>query len=867
MADLIRRFAAACLLLCCSLMVAAAPAPVRLPEGVRPLAYQLALTVDPARPTHSGEVEITIELKQPQRSIVMHARELQVRSAWVELGARRHAARVQAIGGDRIELRFAQAVPAGRALLGLAFSGRLQDKEFNGLFRRLDGGDWYAYTQFQPIGARLAFPLFDEPGWKLPWSLTLTVPQALQAFANMPVQREEAAAPGFKRIVFEPTPPLPSYLLAFGVGPFDVLDAPPAGPVPVRFITPRGRAAEAAFAAGITARIVERLEDYFGQPYPFTKLDNLGLSVPGSFGAMEHPGLVTFALPLLLNAPSPGRAPDAAFQRNYIGFAAHEIAHQWFGNLVTMAWWDDLWLNESFASWLGERITAELIPDEGGEHLQAARARAMRSDRLPSTRRVQQPVGSDDDFAHLWDAITYEKGQVVLAMFEQWLGPERFRDGVRRYINRHAWGSASADHFFAALGQQDPALPAALRSFIGQPGMARVAVQLQCDGERPRLRLAQSRLQPLGAAEAAGAARWQLPMLIRTPGGLTRHLLQAAEETINLPDAACPAWVQANAGGIGYYRVAQEPAALRRLMALPQLPAAEVLAGLDDAAALSEAGELPLAELLAMAESFARHADRAVVEQAARVLLQAQPVAAALDPVASAARWQRAFGERARALGWLEADADGEDQRQLRALLVPLVADLGADSVLRAAAGLHAQAWLRGQPLPIGRNRSSLLAAAAIDGDAALFDTMLSAARRSSDGSERIELFAALGHFRAPVLAQRARELLLDPALDYQEVGHAVLAAHNETPSLRDGLLPFLSGRHAQLARRMGRDEPAWLPSYLNQSCSTGDAERIERAFARHAPRYAGGSRTLAQTLEAVRLCAAWRAHQAGAPA
>ncbi|WP_284616879.1 M1 family metallopeptidase [Aquabacterium humicola] len=863
MADLFRTFAAACLLLCAYAAQAATSNPIRLSDAVRPLAVQLSLTLDPARPTHSGEIEIEVALQQPQRHIVLHARELQLKQAWVELGARRHAARVQVLPGDRIELRFPMAVPAGRSRLGLQFTGRLQDKEFMGLFRRLDNGDWTAFTQFQPTGARLAFPLFDEPGWKLPWTLTLTVPQALQAVSNMPVQREEAAQPGFKRVVFEPTPPLPSYLLAFAVGPFDVLDAPPAGRVPVRVIAPRGRAAEGAFAAGITARIVERLEAYFGQPYPFTKLDLLALPVPAGFGAMEHPGLITYAAPVLL-----GHADDAAFQRDHVPLSAHELAHQWFGNLVTMRWWDDLWLNESFASWLGDRITAELMPAwRWPLQLQAARSRAMRSDRLASARQVQQPVTSDEHFAHLWDAITYEKGQVVLAMFEQWLGPERFRDGVRRYIDRHAWGSASGDDFFAALGRLDAALPAALRSFVGQPGIPRIAVQLQCDGgERPRLLLRQSRWTSLGAG-AAAAARWQVPMTIRTPGGLTRHLLREGAETVALPDAGCPDWVQANAGGTGYYRVALAPEPLRRLLALPQLPAAEVLAGLDDAAALSQAGELPLADLLAMAESFARHPERLVVEQAAQVLLRAQPVAAALDASATAARWQRAFGERARALGWLESPTDSEDQRLLRPLLVPLVANLGADGALRAAAAVPVQAWLRGERPPGERPGAALLATAAIDGDAALFDALLAEARRTRDAQERAELFSALGRFRAPALAQRARELLLDPTIDFQEVGPAVLAAHNETPVLRDGLLPFLSQRHEQLARRMGRDDPGWLPTYLDRACSSGDAERIERVFARHAPRYAGGTHTLAQTLEAVRQCVAWRAHQAGGPA
>ena len=853
-----------------------ARATMRLPDGVRPLAYQLNLTLDPAQPTHSGEVTIDVELKQPVRSLQLHAKDLQIRSAWLDIGTRRHVARPRPLDAERIELRFAQPVPAGRARLVLGFSGKQQDADELGLFHRREAGDWYAYTQFEATGARLAFPLFDEPGWKVPWTLSLTVPQALMAVANTAPLREEATSAGWKRVDFEPTPPLPSYLLAFAVGPFEVLDGPPAGRLPIRFIAPRGRAAEAAFAAGITPRIVERLEAYFDLPHPYAKLDSLALSIPAAFGAMEHAGLITYAAPLLLAPPA---ETTGRFQRNHVSLAAHELAHQWFGNLVTMRWWDDLWLNESFASWLGDRITAELMPQWHWEtSTQQARARAMRTDRLASSRRVQQPVLTDDDMGSLWDSITYEKGQVVLSMFEAWLGPERFRDGVRRYIHKHAWGHASGDDFLAALGGQDPALPAALRSFTAQPGLPRIAVTLLCSDGPPRLQLQQSRLLALPPAASSStssasaspdgnaAPLWQVPMQIRTPGGQTRLLLDQPGATLPLPDAGCPAWVQANAGGLGYYRPAYTPALLRALMAQPDLPVPEILAGLDDALGLSEAGHLPLADMLALAEHFAGHADRAVVEQAAELLLEARPLVEPPAQAAYAARWQRAFGERARQLGWLPAAGDSDDARLLRSQLVQAVADQGADAALRGQARTLVDAWLSGSGTLDPGARRALLASAAIDGDETLFNALLAAARQNTDRRVRHDLFAALGHFRQPRLAQRARELMLEPGLDIRDVGPAVMAAQNEQPALRDGLLQFLQARHADVAKRMGRDEPADLPQMVNQACSEDEARRINQVFGAPAARYQGGRRALAQTLERVRVCAAWRTREAARP-
>ena len=416
------------------------------------------------------------------------------------------------------------------------------------LLRQQEAGRWYAMTQFESTGARLAFPLFDELGWKVPWALTLTVPDNLQAFANMPLAEHSPTKPGWKTLRFETTPPLPVYLLAFAVGPFDVVDAglshplpasngpgpasAPASPhsaTPMRFIAPAGRGADAAYAAASTGAIVRRLEAYFNQPHPYAKLDSLAVPVTVGFDAMENAGLITYASTVMLAAPG---SVTPRFQRDYTAIAAHELAHPWFGNLVTMAWWDDLWLNESFASWLGDRITAELQPGWGWDSAAVmARRDAMRTDRLQSSRRIAEPVHTDDDLAGVWDSITYQKGQAVLAMFEQWLGPDRFRAGVRRYINRHAWGSATAADFSAALAVDEPSLPDALHSFTHQPGIPRVAVEILCDAGPPRLRLRQSRLLARGSVGRSGAAPalWQLPMVIRTPGGSSGLLLATPE--------------------------------------------------------------------------------------------------------------------------------------------------------------------------------------------------------------------------------------------------------------------------------------------------------------------------------------------------
>lgn len=874
---------------------AAPPLPMRLPAEVRPLAVSLSLTVDPSQPSHQGEVEIDVELQRPLAQLQLHAKELRIRGAWLESGAHRLALRTAPLDAERIVLSLQRAprlarqpttLPAGRSRLVLAFDGRLQDTDVYGLFRQRLGlqahSAWAAFTQFEPTGARLAFPLFDEPGFKLPWTLTLTVPAALTALSNMPVAQTDTAdaPPGMKRVRFATTPPLPSYLLAFAVGDFESVDAGQVGATPLRVWLPRGRAADAAVAATSSARVLAALEQWFGQPHPFAKLDSLALPVTSGFDAMEHPGLVTYGSQLLLAAP--GQA-SPQWQREHGSVVAHELAHQWFGNLVTPRWWDDLWLNESFASWLGDRITAELQPGWGWDlAMVRARERAMQADQLSSARRIQQPVERDEDFGNLWDAITYEKGQTVLAMAERWLGPERFRDGVRRLMQRHAWGSVRSDDFFAALAEVAASdagtgtdtsadLPSALRSFTGQPGIPLLRVALHCQaGQAPRLALAQSRWRPLGAAAPAERGPgWQIPLLLRTPAGEQRLLLNSAEASLELADADCPAWVQANVGGVGYHRTAYAGDGLARLAAAPGLADAEALALLDDARALHAAGELDTAALQLQVQALAGHPRHALAELALQTLQRLDRLLPddAAAHAAKAARWQQLFGDRARALGWLPADTDGnsngdsDDQRLLRAQLLPAVADAGEDAGLRAQARRLAEAWLLDRASLPAALRPAVLRTAALDGDAGLFEALRAALRASDQRSERQDLLRALAHFRQPALAERARELLLDPALDIRDSLGPLLRSQANDAQLRHGALAFVERHKTALFKRLGRDDPAWLPQLFASACSNDEAKRLQAVFGPTARRYQGGELALARTLETVQQCVAWRQH------
>ena len=361
----------------------------------------------------------------------------------------------------------------GAAHLRLVYEGDQSEKETSGAFRvqSQEDGAWYAYTQFEPIGARRVFPCFDEPGFKVPWQLTLHVPAGNVAVSNTPLVGEPPqATSGTTTWRFARTQPLPSYLIALGVGPFDFLDAAPSGEkaVRTRIITPRGQPREGAYAAKVTPEILGHLERYFGIPYPYEKLDIL--AVPQLGGAMENAGLVTFNSELLLMRPG---EEDVEQQRNLYHTQMHELSHQWLGNLVTMAWWDDLWLNEAFASWADATHRAEKAQPTWGGAVDrvSGRSYALGADSLGVGAEIRQPIESDDDILNAFDGITYGKGSAVLAMTERWLGEDVFQRGVRRHLRAHAHGNATAQDFLQALSAEaGQDVSGVLGSFLDQGG-------------------------------------------------------------------------------------------------------------------------------------------------------------------------------------------------------------------------------------------------------------------------------------------------------------------------------------------------------------------------------------------------------------
>ncbi len=840
---------------------------------MRPTRYALRITVNPADPTFKGAVDIDLKINKASDTLWLNATELVIEKASFTVGGATVPARVIAGNADFVGFAVDKPLPVGTAKLHVEWKGPISRKEDRGLFAQKEGDRWYAITQFEAIFARRAFPCFDEPNIKVPWQLTLEVPKTLAAISNTAVVEEKAEHPGMKTLTFAQTAPLPSYLVAFAVGPYELVDAGTAGQkkTPMRVAAPFGRGKDAGFAAKNSPTFLKLLEDYFGIPFPYDKLDNVAIPITSTFGAMENAGMVTYALNILIAKPT---AESLRFDREFSETAAHEFAHQWFGDLVTTAWWDDIWLNESFASWMEAKIIDQWKP-EWTHHTGYvdARAEALGSDTLVTARQIRQPIVSNDDIYNAFDAITYQKGESVLAMFERFVGPEKFRAGVRHYLTKHANGNATADDFIAAIANTAgrPEVTPAFKTFLDQPGAPMVDVTLQCAaGKAPSLHLKQQRFLPVGSKGSANQT-WQIPMCVRWIGSDGKaqrscSLVTQREQDLTLgTQASCPTWLLANDGELGYYRASYPADILQKLLGpdgRKKLDLAETVGLLDDVQALADAGRMPLGDILALTPSLVlderRQVQRFVIGSLAG--LHNHFVSDAERP--SYARLiDKIYAQKAHALGWTPKAGEDEDTRLLRGGLVALVADEGQDKELAGEARTLALKWLADRKAVSPDVAGAVLGVAARTGNRALFDKLHAEAKRAGDRHDREQILRAIGSFRDPAIAKSALQLVGSTEFDPRESLQILwgLAGDNATRQLA---WDFLKANFDSLLKRLSGEQLSFTPFMAVSFCDEPHEKDMEAFFKDRSPKLPGGPRMLAQATESSELCRAYLAAQ-----
>lgn len=830
---------------------------LRLPTNFVPTGYEARLAIDPAAPTFDGEIAIAGTIAARSTVVWLHGRGLEVTAAVARQGAAEVALAVAPRGDDLLELTAAAPLPAGAWTLALRYRGVINADETVGAFGEQEDGAAYVFSHFEPLDARRVFPCVDEPAAKAPWQLTLDVPAATRALSNSPVASTTPLPDGRVRVAFAPTPPLPTYLIAFAVGPFEFVDGgrSRAG-VPIQVVVPRGRAADAAGAAQIAAPVLATLEDWFATPYPFAKLDLVAIPRLMAYTAMEHPGLVSFGAWVLLTDGS----PNERWRRQLISIVGHELAHQWFGNLVTMAWWDDLWLNEGFATWMARKVLAAIAPTPTDDlDAEWDRQDAMVADRMLTARQVRQPIASAGDIVTAFDDITYAKAAALLEMFEARLGPARFQAAVRAYLAAHAGGSATAADFAAALDAvaAAPVAPS-LASFLDQRGVPAVGVELACAGDQIDVALTQSRWLPAGVA-AAAAPPWRVPVCVafERDGARVEHCdtLAEARATWRLPTTRCPRWVVPNVGGAGYYRAQLTGGGAAALGGdgWAAMTPRERLAAMWDLRVEVDAGRADVGAFLARVPDLLAHGTR---HTRGPLLVFAQRAGAYLGP-AERRRFDAwmlaAFAPIRGDVGWAPDGVDDLERDWVRRRLLPTLAAAGDRRVRQAAVRL-ARSWRR---LPAGVRDAVAMVAA--DADAATFLRFKAELATTTSADDREVLLAALGAVTDPARQRAALELALDPALPPYDALAILLAA--DGAAQRESMRGFFRDHQAEFLTRFPASfatSTNLLPSLVGCDAATRDrdAAYLRSTFGAHP----NAGPVLEQAIERMDQCIARRA-------
>jgi puromycin-sensitive aminopeptidase len=745
----------------------------RLSPHVRPVRYDLGIDVDLDQWRFHGIEEIELSLAEPTAAITLHATELTIVRARALLGDGTQLTGEPTYNAvaETATLTFPRPLPRGTVRLSLDFRGEILAR-LRGFYRSQKDGARYAATQFEAADARRAFPCFDEPAFKARFGLTLKVPADLVAIANGPIVRETALGSGRKEVEFAETPPISSYLVAYTVGPYEATPvATTSTGWPVRVFLPRGMAAKGLFARDAHVRSLEYLEDYTAIPYPYTKVDAIG--VPDfEAGAMENPGAITYRLTAI--AADAERASTPALKGIFYT-AAHELTHMWWGDLVTMAWWDDLWLNESFATFIGYKAVADLMPEWGmWRDFVATLVRPFNLDALASTHPISFEVRNAKQATERFDVITYWKGAGVVRMIEGFLGADAFRAGVRTYLDRHRESNATADDFWRELGTASGRDVATIaNAWITQPGHPLIRIDAQ-DGA---LRLRQQRFFADPEAAADGAALWPTPMVIKygTDDGVreARVLADRADQSVPLPGAR---WFFPNGEGTGFYRFALDDAALARLVGVVQeaLTPAERLTLVGNQWALVKACKADVAQFLTMLDGFRAESDRAVLGAITERLYW---LATHVVDDATMPAFERFIGRFLRphfdALGWDSRPGEGADDRLRRATAIAALGDLAGDAAIVTEANARLARYL-GDPSSLDANlASAVVGIAARRGDAALYQRYLDRKRAAANDPEEEQRFLfGLTAFEDADLVRRSLALTLTDEVRPQDRAH-----------------------------------------------------------------------------------------------
>ncbi|HEX7167851.1 MAG TPA: M1 family metallopeptidase [Acidimicrobiales bacterium] len=842
-----------------------APSRYRLPRSVVPTRYELVLEPDLDAFTFTGSVRVEVDVAEPTTTVVLNATELDIRHATA--GGQEATT---SLDGDleRLTLTVAEALPAGRSTVELSFTGILND-QLAGFYRSIykdESGDEHviATTQFESTDARRCFPCWDEPEFKAVFGVTLVVDDGMLAISNGPATSDEPHPdrPGKRIVRFADTMKMSTYIVAFVVGPLIATEPVDVDGVPLRVVHVPGREHMTQFALEAGASSLRFFRDYFGLPYPGDKLDLIALP-DFAFGAMENLGAVTFReTALLVDSDNASRLDH----ERVADVVAHEIAHMWFGDLVTMKWWNGIWLNEAFATFMELLAVDNFRPEwERWVSFATGRAAAMVVDGMRATRPVEFPVDAPEEAEGMFDVLTYQKGASVVRMLEQYLGGDEFRAGIRLYMERHRYGNTETTDLWDAIEEAtgEP-VRSTMDSWIFQGGYPVIAVEAAADGAQ--LAITQRRFRYLPTAEDADA-RWQVPLILRASvdgrvAEAQKLLLTDGSATVDLGGKVD--WAVVNAGGSGFYRTRYSGDLLRRLtadLAAAGLSPVERFNLVADTWATVWAGMAPVDDFVELVRIFGDETDPTVWAAIAGPLKLFNAMLAE-DERSGLQAFVRELVQPAFArVGWTAEAGEGEKVPTLRANLLAVLGTIGADEQVRAEASrLHAS-YVEDRTSVDPDIVPALITILSATGGEGEYATFLDGFRNGATPQEVVRYLYSLAHFGHEALVRRTLDLAIGDEVRTQNAPYLVneaLANPSQGPMVwewvkanwDDLLARYPDNSHARMLENIG-------------SLHLPDVAADVRSFLEAHPVKAG-QKTVEQTLERLDVNVAFRQREGG---
>jgi len=853
------------------LLVAGMAAAQRLPQGASPENYKLTFTPELEKGKFAGDETILVRLAQPTSQIVLNSADIQVQEAAISsAGSTQKATVTFAKEKEMVTLAVEKPVSAGLATVNIRYTGIL-NSEMRGFYMGKDGeGRKYAATQFESTDARRAFPSFDEPAYKATFDITMVADKAHTVISNTK-EISDTPGPGADKhtVRFATSKKMSSYLAAFAVGEFEYVEGSADG-IPVRIYSPPGKKQLNNFALEATENFLRYFDKYFGIKYPYEKLDLIGLP-DFSAGAMENVALIT-SREVLLEVDD--RNASLAQRKAVAITISHEIAHQWFGDLVTMQWWDDVWLNEGFATWMEGKAVDAWQPewnaglDEINGDPILSTTGALNVDSLASTRSIHQPVETPEQIQELFDGIAYGKTGAVLRMLEAYLGPESFRAGVNLYLKEHAYGNATADDFWSTLAKvSHKPVDKIMPTFVKQPGVPAISLDAQCRGNTTTVSLAQQRYFFDRVAFNAGSDQlWQVPVCMKTApvnGKSVQkcELLTKKEDSFTLP--GCAPWILANAGGTGYYRSAYRPQTVHALAQAAEvsLTPAERIILLTDAWAAVRVGRQPVGDYLTLAEGLQSDRTDAVLGLVFKQLgFIGKYLVTDVDQDSYRAWVRGLLSPLAKEVGWEAKPGEADSQKNLRANLMQVLGSTGRDPETIAAAHRLAERVLQDPSSVQSTLAGAALGLAASEGDSALYDRVM-AALKNAKTPEHYYLFQfALSSFTDPQLLHRTLDFALTPEVRSQDA-LSLLSAVMGNPAGQSLAWDFVRSHWPEVEKAGGPFASAQMVISAGTFCETGLRDQVNDFFSTH--KVAAAERSFRQSMERINNCVDLKSQQA----